>query len=492
MKAIILAAGANNEISNVVGDIPKSLITIDGNTILEIQLNVLHSCGIDDVCVVKGYKQELIDIPGVKYYLNEQFEASNILYTLFCAEQEFNDDLLIIYGDTIFDVECLKRILNASGDISIGVYINIENYKKENIENLEIVYFNSDNTVAQISKKLDDGNEAYGQFSGIIKCSKKGATYIKTNYQYFKIYNSNYKNALISELLDNIIALGISISCVVIERGWVKINSIEDYNKFNNNEDGIPNILRMKTDWAVRAQMYDNIQWVNVDEPLEAMVEMSNLNISNPKILDIGIGTGKVLKYFKANKKDTIGYGIDISSEMMDKIDKKYDFNLSVGNVEDLSCFEKDFFDLVTARMSMHHVDALSKAMSEVYRVLKDDASFIICEGVPPTKEVLGFYKEVFSYKETRNTFLVDDLINLMCNSGFEKVTTRTIVVKDMSMNNWLSNSGIPYRNKDIISNLHYNCSEEIKAAYKMKFIDDDILMEWKFVVVSGTKLKNN
>ena len=40
----------------------------------------------------------------------------------------------------------------------------------------------------------------------------------------------------------------------------------------------------------------------------------------------------------------------------------------------------------------------------------------------------------------------------------------------------------------DIIKRLHYNCDTAIQKAYKMKLLDDDILMEWKFSIVSGIK----
>lgn len=488
MKAIILSAGKKNEISNLFGEIPKSLIPIEDEYILEIQLNILHACGIDDISIVRGYKAELITIPGIKYYDNKEYDIKNILHSLFCAEEEFDDDIVVIYGDVILNRECLERILRNKNDISIGVAVKLEDYKKKYIEKLELVYFDSDNNVTRIGKKLNCENEAYGQFSGIIKFTNKGINSLKLNYNTYKVHNEKWNQALITDLLSHMAEIGISINCTVIERGWVKISSEDDYNKLINDSHFVNDILKTKTDWALRSKTYDNIQWVNANETLETMLELSELNKKDAKIIDIGVGTGKVLKFFKNEYPDLECYGIDISSDMMEKIEKEYKFKLSIANAEDLSEFQEEFFDLVTARMSMHHVNNLDKAMNEVYKILKEDGSFVICEGVSPDKDTLEFYEEVFRYKETRNSFLVDDLINHMTRAGFDKVTTRTIIVKDMSMNNWLDNAGIPFRNKDIISKLHYNCSEKIKKAYNMKFTGDDILMEWKFVVVSGKK----
>jgi len=57
-----------------------------------------------------------------------------------------------------------------------------------------------------------------------------------------------------------------------------------------------------------------------------------------------------------------------------------------------------------------------------------------------------------------------------------------------MSINNWLENSGLPFRNIDIIKKMHYDCDNLVKRAYNMKFKNNDILMEWKFSVVAGIK----
>lgn len=60
--------------------------------------------------------------------------------------------------------------------------------------------------------------------------------------------------------------------------------------------------------------------------------------------------------------------------------------------------------------------------------------------------------------------------------------------MNEMSLNNWLENSGLPFRNIDIIRKMYYDCDVSIQKAYNMKFRNDDILMDWKFSVISGTK----
>jgi len=210
--------------------------------------------------------------------------------------------------------------------------------------------------------------------------------------------------------------------------------------------------------------------------------------LKGKKVLDLGTGTGKVLLALKNRNPDADYYGIDISRGMLDKIDPADGFKLSINKIESLDNFQDGEFDLVTARMVFHHANNPEQAINEVYRVLKPGGLFILCEGVPPDRYSIPFYENMFRFKEDRATFILDDLVNLLVRRGFKRIASRTIIMPDMSMNNWLENSGLPFRNIDIIKNMHYDCDKLVKKAYKMKFIDEDILMEWKFSVVAGIK----
>ena len=114
--------------------------------------------------------------------------------------------------------------------------------------------------------------------------------------------------------------------------------------------------------------------------------------------------------------------------------------------------------------------------------------SFILCEGNPPDLYSIAFYEDMFRFKEERITFFLDNLVNLLVRKEFQKITSRTVILKNMSLNNWLENSGLPFRNIDIIRKMHYDCDILIQKAYNMRFQNNDILMDWKFSIASGIK----
>ncbi|KGM92775.1 hypothetical protein Z968_13195 [Clostridium novyi A str. 4552] len=186
MKAIILNAGKSEKLSEDLRNKPKCLLEIENNSILEIQLNILYNCGINDVSVVRGYCKEDINIPGIKYYDNKYYDSTNVLYSLFCAEEELNDDVLIIYGDILFTESTINRITDSKHDIAIGVMTNTDSYFKDRYVDYtkkEMLIFDAQNNVEQIGKGLlniSDSNS--GLFTGIIKCTKRGCDILKNNY----------------------------------------------------------------------------------------------------------------------------------------------------------------------------------------------------------------------------------------------------------------------------------------------------------------------
>lgn len=94
------------------------------------------------------------------------------------------------------------------------------------------------------------------------------------------------------------------------------------------------------------------------------------------KILDVGCGTGYLLK--AANQKGLQTYGVDISAEGV-KIAKgsSPESDISVGNGESLE-FPDNHFDYVTCLGALEHFLDMDKGISEMARVAKKDAKLCI------------------------------------------------------------------------------------------------------------------
>jgi ubiquinone/menaquinone biosynthesis C-methylase UbiE len=148
--------------------------------------------------------------------------------------------------------------------------------------------------------------------------------------------------------------------------------------------------------YAKAAENYDKIEphffpenQLKVKEILKSIRQKSG-----PKLLDIGCGTGFIINLAK-DLYDEI-HGIDISEEMLNKVDVSTgNIFLHKGMVENLP-FEKDIFDVISAYAVLHHLENYEKVLFEAYRVLKMNGYFYI--DLEPNKcyiDVVTKYKDV-------------------------------------------------------------------------------------------------
>ncbi len=76
-NAIILAAGTSSRFVPLSAEIPKGLLEVKGEILIERQIRQLKEAGIDDITIVIGYKAEMFQYLeykyGVKLVLNEDY-----------------------------------------------------------------------------------------------------------------------------------------------------------------------------------------------------------------------------------------------------------------------------------------------------------------------------------------------------------------------------------------------------------------------------------
>ena len=121
MKAIILSAGQGKRLRPLTEATPKCLLPVRGNApVLEVQLQALAECGVDEAIVYVGFGAEQVERfvarrqPSgirVRTVFNPFFAVSDNLATCWLAREHMHDEFLILNGDTLFEPAVLRRLL---------------------------------------------------------------------------------------------------------------------------------------------------------------------------------------------------------------------------------------------------------------------------------------------------------------------------------------------------------------------------------------------
>ena len=103
-RAVVLCAGQGTRLRPLTDTVPKCMVKFQGHSIIDYILSSLRTCGVDDICLVKGYLADVLMRDGVRYAVNSDFKNTNMVATLFCAEHELehDGDVIISYSDIIY------------------------------------------------------------------------------------------------------------------------------------------------------------------------------------------------------------------------------------------------------------------------------------------------------------------------------------------------------------------------------------------------------
>lgn len=81
----------------------------------------LRRAGINQIGVVRGYRAEMIDLPGVSYFSNERWAETNIVMSLVAAASWLRSGPVIVsYADIFYRSELVRGLADAPGHLVIS------------------------------------------------------------------------------------------------------------------------------------------------------------------------------------------------------------------------------------------------------------------------------------------------------------------------------------------------------------------------------------
>lgn len=122
MKAIILSAGQGGRLLPLTEMLPKCLLSLGEQTIVEHQITALNRCGVSDIAVVTGFAAGAVDqalrdlaptVSSPQTIFNPFFNVADNLASCWMARDHMTEDFILLNGDTVFEPTICEVLLNA-------------------------------------------------------------------------------------------------------------------------------------------------------------------------------------------------------------------------------------------------------------------------------------------------------------------------------------------------------------------------------------------
>ena len=178
VRAVILAAGRGSRLNHLTRDRPKPLVILEGKTLLEWQIASLRAAGVSDIAVVRGYRGEMIDFPGLAYLQNAEWTRTNMVHSLRCADEWLTASICIVsYGDIVYHPSLVSTLVDTKGEIVVAYDVLWESLWRQRfevpVENAETFRI-EDGWIEEIGGTVDSLDSVEGQFLGLFKLTPEG------------------------------------------------------------------------------------------------------------------------------------------------------------------------------------------------------------------------------------------------------------------------------------------------------------------------------
>ena len=107
---------------------PKCMTEISSReTILSRQLRQLVELEITDIVITIGPFEDILigyvkslELPiNVKFVNNAEFRSTNYIYSIYCAREFLDDDILLMHGDLVFENQVIDRVMESENSVMV-------------------------------------------------------------------------------------------------------------------------------------------------------------------------------------------------------------------------------------------------------------------------------------------------------------------------------------------------------------------------------------
>lgn len=128
MKALILNSGLGSRMGVLTSEHPKCMTELNSHeTILSRQLKLISDAGITEVVITTGYFDSVLvnycnslELPlHFTFVKNPLYDKTNYIYSIYCAREYLDDDILLMHGDLVFENEVFDKVIESTSSCMV-------------------------------------------------------------------------------------------------------------------------------------------------------------------------------------------------------------------------------------------------------------------------------------------------------------------------------------------------------------------------------------
>ncbi len=233
--AIVLASSRGDELGSLTDDMPKTMVPIRGIPLLGHIEAAYRTAGVKQITAVRGYMRERVDVGGIEYVDNDEFDSSHEVVSLFKAIDALHGPMLVSYGDVMFKRAVISELLDVEDDFAVCVDANWrDSANRDRIadyvvcsEDYNRYSFLHRVSWLRFSHRPDD--DVTGEWMGFLRTSASGSAKLSSLLRELaESQPERFRSMSMPDLIEELVARGHDVRVLYSIGNWLDIDSVED------------------------------------------------------------------------------------------------------------------------------------------------------------------------------------------------------------------------------------------------------------------------
>jgi len=231
MRAIILAAGRGSRLGHLGDNRPKCFVELDGRPLIQYQVAALRRGGVNEIGIVRGYRAEMIDFPGLAYFNNERWTETNMVMSLAAAARWLHEEPVIVsYADIFYRGELVRRLAETPGQLVITYDRTWRDLWAQRfadpLADAETFRTDAAGRLLEIGGKTNRINDIQGQYMGLLKFTPSAWTAVEALLS--ELDSATRDRLDMTGLLRRLLIANFPVNTCATDGQWGEIDNPED------------------------------------------------------------------------------------------------------------------------------------------------------------------------------------------------------------------------------------------------------------------------